>query len=47
MTGANMKLVTVNVKLDEGDEDPQQHLDQVISLLSTPPSIGLKAKLKV
>jgi hypothetical protein len=33
MTGANMKLVTVNVKLNEGDEDPEQHLDQVSLLL--------------
>ena len=29
MTGANMKLVTVTVKLNEGDEDPEQHLEQV------------------
>jgi hypothetical protein len=29
MTGANMNLVTVNVKLGENDEDPQQHLDEV------------------
>ncbi|KAI9635035.1 putative phosphoribosyl-ATP diphosphatase [Dioszegia hungarica] len=28
MTGANMNLVTVNVKLGENDEDPQQHLDE-------------------
>lgn len=47
MTGANMKLVTVNVRLNEGDEDPQQHLDQVYPLLSTPPSFDLEAPLKV
>jgi hypothetical protein len=29
MTGANMRLVTVNVKLGEKDEDPEQHLDEV------------------
>jgi hypothetical protein len=29
MTGANMKLVTVNVKLGENDEEPEQHLDDV------------------
>jgi hypothetical protein len=29
MTGANMKLVTINVELGENDEDPEQHLDQV------------------
>lgn len=32
MTGANMNLVTVNVKLGENDEDPQQHLDEVRSM---------------
>lgn len=36
MTGANMNLVTVNVTLDEKDEDPQQHLDEV-SLFSSFP----------
>jgi hypothetical protein len=29
MTGANMNLVTVNVKLREDDTEPEQHLDQV------------------
>lgn len=29
MTGANMNLVTVNVKLGENDEEPEQHLDDV------------------
>ncbi|RSH92650.1 hypothetical protein EHS25_008095 [Saitozyma podzolica] len=28
MTGANMNLVTVNVKLREDDTEPEQHLDQ-------------------
>jgi hypothetical protein len=28
MTGANMNLVTVNVKLGENDAEPEQHLDQ-------------------
>jgi len=29
MTGANMNLVTVNVKLGENDPDPEQHLEPV------------------
>ena len=29
MSGANMNLVTVNVKLGEKDEEPEQKLDPV------------------
>ena len=29
MSGANMNLVTVNVKLGENDEEPEQKLDPV------------------
>ena len=29
MTGANMQLVTVNVKLGENDPEPDQHLEPV------------------
>ena len=38
MTGANMKLVTVNVKLGENDEDPEQHLDQVSHVFNISPT---------
>lgn len=39
MTGANMKLVTVNVKLYEDDPEPEQHLDQASSSNATRHSI--------
>lgn len=29
MTGATMQLATVDVKLGESDEEPEQHLDEV------------------
>lgn len=35
MSGANMHLVIIDVKLGEHDPDPEQHLDQVSLHLAT------------
>lgn len=33
MTGANMNLVTINVKLNENDPEPEQKLDPVSTFI--------------